>query len=154
MTNIQCKEEIPPNKQRFIFKGTSYITLIDYNIKKESTLHLELQLHGGGWNPCVKVKTPTGQTFTFKVARHTKVKTCNLIQKEVGIPLDQQCLDFEGRILPNNYIPLSYQIPDGGMLGLVLCSRSPPEEQRLIFEGRQLEDSHTSFSRVQHPKWR
>ena len=110
--------------------------MADYNIQKESTLHLVLRLRGGMQ---IFVKTLTGKTITLEVESSDTIDN-----------VKSKIQDKEGKLKFVFWVPdaarLSATLADSEACSILVdwfCAGIPPDQQRLIFAGKQLEDGRT-----------
>ena len=133
--NIQQKENIHYARQKLLFNGnelTDNKTLIDYNIKNESTLQLILKS-----STIFFVKTLTNKTIMIKAQVSDSISYIKQeIKKNEDFPIDKYCVIYKGKELDNNKIIADYNIPKNSTLELAL--RILIQLKINIFNGRTI----------------
>ena len=115
---IQDLEGIPQDEQKLIFANKHLedgCTLREYNIQKNSTVHLVLGMH-------IFVNTVAGNNITLQVESSETIYSVQAkIFDETCILPDEQLLIFAGKQLEEGRTLAEYNVQDSSILHLMMC---------------------------------
>ncbi|XP_044956487.1 polyubiquitin-like [Hordeum vulgare subsp. vulgare] len=114
------------DQQRLMFGSEELqdgLTLADYDIEDECTLHFDLRPPGR--KMLILIKTLTAKIFALEVDDLETIDSVKTkIQVERGIPVDQQRLFFAGKQLEDDRTVGEYGVKQQDTIHLVLCLRA------------------------------
>ena len=123
-TKIQSKEGIPLKEQRLLFAGQQLEdnqTLSHYNVEKGDTFHLVLRKSRAF---LISAVTTLGTSIPLEVEDSDTIESVKqIIEDTEGIPLDQQQLIFNGRVLKDEETLSAYEIQKDDILRLGLIRK-------------------------------
>ena len=120
---IKAKCSLPAYRQGLVYNGREMRNeqlLQDHHVVEASTLHLYLCLVSTE-EIRLRVRQPSGEVVSVTAGKEERVEVVKaVLEAELGFPLGQQQLSFQGQRLENQVLLSGCGIQDGSELGLLV----------------------------------